>query len=262
MGTIIHELRRADCPEEHCSAQHIGDPGYTDPWQPFRALDEIHYWLDRQTWRTREGEFVDIVHMTDSHLSNTIRFLRRNDSPTQRLSLVSPSRTRCSTATWHRTAPSASTNNSLTSFPDAASSACPSSLRSAVNTHGVSSVRELLELVPFPPQIGNPMTGILMRVASIQVGRKGMAADMDAAQLVYDLVKRGQVVTIRSNPPTPFSLSVYTVPGMNLQFRPHWYSEDARLLDDDEYGYSLPDWAGDIRAFLTKLHTPTESTAL
>lgn len=47
-----------------------------EEFQDFRASQ--HYRLTKEIWITKAGDAIKVVEMTDDHLRNTIRMLRRN----------------------------------------------------------------------------------------------------------------------------------------------------------------------------------------
>ena len=85
MAQITHLTTRAECPAKYCAAQHTDDAGFVDPFQPLRAMAAIEKWNQGEYWETKDGDLLRIAEMGDSHLTNTIRFVRRNDTRAARM---------------------------------------------------------------------------------------------------------------------------------------------------------------------------------
>lgn len=76
MTAVHHLVPRAECTAKHCVAIH-SDEG-PDPFQPLRAMATLADIVRPKRWRMRDGTWIDLVDMTDSHLTNTIAFVERN----------------------------------------------------------------------------------------------------------------------------------------------------------------------------------------
>ncbi len=99
---------------------------------------------------------------------------------------------------------------------------------------------------------------ITIKQSVVVIGRRGRSPDLDAATDIMRLIKEGKVVTVHNEPSNGYTISMYWVDGFSIQFRPHWYSEDARLLDLGDYGFEEPDWAPELTALIRKL-SPKET---
>ena len=94
------------------------------------------------------------------------------------------------------------------------------------------------------------MNRVTLTTHGITQGRAGRVSDIDLANDIVGLAKRGYICVVRSEPSTPYSLSLYLAHDIWVM-NAYWFAD--KVLGLDPHEYDEPEWSPELRAYLKAL---------